>query len=617
MRLLSRLFSGRNEAARNRAARNQSRLGLEALEDRTLPASVFVVPITQQVDNTTNFHTLQDALPAAGNGGLITIEPGAIADQNADVTQNNLTIQGDPNVSSSILPTYVIQVDASGVMLKNLNINFVSLNAGFNSLTVARSTVSNIFIQGGPTFNGNNTISQNVITGNVNLIGNTNLGVASNDKIVNNSFVGFSDTMLTVASDNGALIQGNTFNGGGGLPTNAAGATVTGGPQTAIAINGGVNVTIANNTIALPGDRAIPAGIPGTFQGITVNAFDPGSAGLPAGTATAAPVVKVLNNAIATGRGTGLAVTAVAGANGDRDTQVMVQGNDFHNNAIGVHYTGVKGASVSTDLGGGILGSIGGNNFRGFTNKGVVSSAAIVLTNVAAGAKLFARSNSFPGDGQTAAAVVFASTGSIDTSSPLTNNQSFVQTLFNDFLGRTGTTTELNGWVGTLSSSGQAAVVKGVFQSTPSLTRVVDGFYIKYLGRTADMAGASSWVALLQGGSSLESIQAGFISSAEFISSNNSDYVQGLYRTFFGRTGSASELAFWYGQIQQPNGLNIVAQGFATSAENRQSYVQSTFTQYFHRRGNAAEVSFFANQSGDLLAVASLMLSSSEFFNKG
>ncbi len=603
-------------ADRNRAT-PRTRLDLEALEDRALPASVTVLPVTDSANNVTTFHALQDALTAAGSGGTITIEPGAVADLSVDITQRNLTLQGDPNVPSSILPAYNLSVDASGVTLRNLNLNFVTIDAGFNSISIVRSTVNSIFIQGGPALNGGNLISQNLITGTVGVTGNTNPGAASNDQIVNNTFTGFGAPMLSVSADNGALIKGNTFNGGGDITTGADGNDITGAPQTGIAINGGVNVIVSNNIITLQGNNPPPAGVTGSFEGISVGGFDPTTAGLPSGTATAAPVVMVLNNQIVTGNGIGLAINAVATATGDRDTQVIVQGNDFHNNAIGVSYTGNNGGSISADIGGGILGSTGGNDFRSFTNPGTAGAAAIVLQNVGTSAKLSARDNIFTGNGQTASAVVFAAAGAIDVSAPLTNEQAFVQVLFNQFLGRTGTITELNNWVNTLHADGQAAVVQGIFESTASLDKIISGYYLKYLGRTADAAGEAYWVGLIQNGATLESIQAGFISSAEFIASNNGDYVQGLYRTFFNRTGSASELAYWYGQIQQPNGLNIVAQGFAASAENRNGFVQSIFEQYFHRPGKSSEAAFFANQSADLLSLAIQLLSTSEFFNKG
>src|SRR5262249_51046755 len=157
------------------------------------------------------------------------------------------------------------------------------------------------------------------------------------------------------------------------------------------------------------------------------------------------------------------------------------------------------------------------------------TNAAIVLQG--AGGVLFARQNLFQ-TGTTPSTVVFNQGGSIDVSSPLTNDQAFVQTMFTNFLGRAGAINELNFWVGVLNAgaNGRNDVINGILKSDEGLGRVIDGFYIKYLGRNSDAGGRAYWVNLLKTGSTLESIQAGFISSAEFLASNNSDYVQGLYR---------------------------------------------------------------------------------------
>jgi hypothetical protein len=615
MTLFSRLFGGENK--RRKGAHRGNRLTIEALEDRSLPTAVTVVPVNGNVNNTSNFRFLQDAINAAGPGGTITIEPGATADFNIDITQPGLTIQGDPNVPSSILPGYNISIDANNVTLKNLNVNFVSVNPNFSGLTLFKSTVGSVFVSGGAAGNGNNNITQNYITGDVTVIGNTNLGLPTNDRITNNTFASFSDSLISVSADNGAVIQDNILNGGGAISTDTSGTSITKAPQTGIAINGGVNVTVANNQITLAGDNGTPGGTTGTFTGIAVNPFDPNSAGLPSGSPVAAPNVRILTNDIVTGRGTGLAIKAQAGTNGDQATQVLVQGNDFHNNLIGVSYNGAGGGSViSTDLGGGSLGSLGGNNFRGFTTKGVLTSAAIVLQN-AGGDVLTARNNSFSST-VTPTNEVFAASGSIDVSQPLTNDQAYVQSLYTNFLGRTGAISELNFWVGVLNggSNGRNDVVNGILKSDEGLGRVVDGFYIKYLGRQSDAGGRQYWVNLIKGGMTLEAVQAGFISSPEFISSNNSDYVQGLYRTFLGRTGTATELAYWYGQLPSV-GLSGVALGFATSPENRNHYISDIYKDFLHRTANTSDLTFWSGQSGDLLAIEAQILATNEYFTKG
>ena len=48
---------------------------LEALESRTLPASVFVVPLASPPDSS-HFHSLQDAVEAAGSGGTVVVQAG-------------------------------------------------------------------------------------------------------------------------------------------------------------------------------------------------------------------------------------------------------------------------------------------------------------------------------------------------------------------------------------------------------------------------------------------------------------------------------------------------------------------------------------------------------------
>jgi hypothetical protein len=74
--------------------------------------------------------------------------------------------------------------------------------------------------------------------------------------------------------------------------------------------------------------------------------------------------------------------------------QVMVQGNDFRHNAVGVYLVG-DGTTVGTvDLGGGQFGSLGQNNFSTFTEAGVAKGHfAISLHNTAASDYVYAGYN--------------------------------------------------------------------------------------------------------------------------------------------------------------------------------------------------------------------------------
>src|SRR5262249_11113258 len=141
-------------------------------------------------------------------------------------------------------------------------------------------------------------------------------------------------------------------------------------------------------------------------------------------------------------------------------------------------------------------------------------------------------------------------TGNIDVTNTLSNQRAFVQALYNELLGRTGSLSELDGWVNILNSGGQPAVVNGILRSTESLGRIVDSFYLRFLGRTSDTAGRNGWINFLKNGGTLEAMTTAFVTSTEYINRINVDYVQSLYINILGRTGSQTELAGWNNNIQ-------------------------------------------------------------------
>src|SRR4051812_38270128 len=120
---------------------NRVRLLVERLETRLAPASVFVVPLSQAADST-HLYDLGDALTAAGAGGLVTIEPGAVplpsdGTNLASVTERGLTVQGDPNVPASVLAPFNFLVAADNVRLTNLNLGAVQLGTTRSFTTIS------------------------------------------------------------------------------------------------------------------------------------------------------------------------------------------------------------------------------------------------------------------------------------------------------------------------------------------------------------------------------------------------------------------------------------------------------------------------------------------------
>lgn len=573
-------LSGWIRPAPRRAPRKAS-LSLETLEDRAVPAQVSVVPLGREVDNATTFHSLAQAIPVAGPGGVVTIEPGAAFDPaGLTITQRGLTIQGNPNIPGSILPQITaLSVQASDVTLANLNLGAVTVQGGAGGVRVLRSDVYSVVVNALPDVASSVVVSQNTISGFV-----TIAGAGRGDLVTDNTFASFSGTLLSLLGDNFSVVRSNHFQGARE-------------GQTAINVVGGQGNYIEDNRIELHGTSASTLGI-----GVTVS-------GGPLG-------LLVRNNAIATGFGVGIGVNAQGG---DWWAAVRVEGNDFHNNAVGVSYLGGGGGSVVVDLGGGSLGSLGGNNFRGFVTFGSPTAAAVVSQGPNFGV-LSARANIFIGGGTNAASAVFAAPGSagIDTSASLDLNRSYVQVLFNNLLGRTGTLDELDFWVQKLVSgpAGQTAVLNGILRSDEALTRIVADYYLRYLGRAADPAGTAYWVAALRGGMTLEAAQAGIVSSPEFLSNNDTDFVQALYRNFFARAGTAQELNFWYGKLPSL-GLGGLALAFSQSTENRVLFTDQVYDRYLHRQASGIELTYWATSGTDLLTLLQNIFTTTDFYTRG
>jgi hypothetical protein len=199
---------------------------------------------------------------------------------------------------------------------------------------------------------------------------------------------------------------------------------------------------------------------------------------------------------------------------------------------------------------------------------------------------------------------------------PLSPQQAFVQALYHDVLGRTGSLGELNGWVNVLATRGQAGVVSDLLYSGEALGRVVDQFYLRFLGRQSDAGGRAGWVDFLQHGGTLEGLETAFLTSPEYLGHINTDFVQSLYLNVLGRTGSGGELAGWNNQIQQL-GLRGIADAFTHSAENRLDTLRTDFQNFLHRTPADGELTPLVNSPQDLLGLEATVFSSPEFFAQG
>jgi hypothetical protein len=635
---LSKLFS--SSAARPPRRPGWCTLRVEPLEDRLTPNNRFVVPVGVPVDNVTNFATLSSALTTAGltTGNIIQIEPGAapgnVVNANftaAFATATVLTIRGDDAVSAPAVPLFTVS-DATTIAanrtlnLNNANVGLIAAGAViFNgNANISNSVLVDINSTAGVpfTFAGtvdnltNSTVVNNVAVGNVLFDIATNAAGTSH-LISGNTFVSNATTNVQLGWYNGSgvavtdLLTNNTFSTSPGAATNFS-----------VLIQESISgLVIQNNRISGPAGTGIlqlsnPTNLQILNNNIDLNAAT--STGIYMSNGAATTSGTVANNVIKTnGTGTGLQTDVGSGA-----MNLKVQGNDFHTNKVGVRVSAGASSVANVDLGGGTQGSLGGNNFRGYTAAATATTGAITTTHTTGAMQ--AQNNIFSvANPQT---VIFkAAAGTVNTTGQLTGNAAFVQSLYNQFLRRTGDVNNPNdagAWVNFMTAGGtQAQVANGIIRSPEALGYVVDDLYRTILGREADPVGRAFHVNLMVNGWTIETVQIGLYGGAEYRVRFPGDaaFITSLYWSVLGRNPLGG-VAPWLDLIPSV-GRGGVAAGFVLSTEYRTTQVTKVFFDVLKRTQatapTAPQVAAWVDSGADLLSLRVAFASSPEFFVAG
>jgi hypothetical protein len=161
---------------------------------------------------------------------------------------------------------------------------------------------------------------------------------------------------------------------GGGSAITFAGNILSGDTRLGLDLSGGgTNITLSHLHVSLTSDSSIA-----------------NQAALELGGATGGTSATISNSDFSTG-GAGMGVML---ASFNAASSASFQNNDFHTNMIGVFVQGDGTSAGTIDLGGGTLGSTGGNNFRSFRTAGT-GTYAIGLFNVASTYTVSAQHNLF------------------------------------------------------------------------------------------------------------------------------------------------------------------------------------------------------------------------------
>ena len=200
----------------------------------------------------------------------------------------------------------------------------------------------------------------------------------------------------------------------------------------------------------------------------------------------------------------------------------------------------------------------------------------------------------------------------------------FVKNLYRSLLGREGDSAGVANWVARLQSGVARSVVVASFLASDEWNgRLIASYYRNWLGRDPDSAGLAYWVSRMAGGMKAESVALIFISSPEAMARNpgNRGFVQSLYSSFLGRTGSSVEVSGWETALNQKRLARAdLARSFLRSAESARRISASLYIQFLHRRADQAGVSAWSSafQSGTVDSAGMILafLSSAEFQTK-
>ncbi|WP_372593542.1 DUF4214 domain-containing protein [Actinotalea sp.] len=200
--------------------------------------------------------------------------------------------------------------------------------------------------------------------------------------------------------------------------------------------------------------------------------------------------------------------------------------------------------------------------------------------------------------------------------------EDFVRALYRDLLGRTGSSTEVAGWVDALGRGMSRQEVATAMTQTPEwIESVITRFYQDTLGREPDAAGLAGWVAAARSGMPVAQIAAAFYGSPEYFARVGGDrgvWVRDLYDVLLFRAPDAAGVAHWLGLLEQGTGRDAIAYSFYQSRETGRVRVESLYRTLLGRTGDAAGVAHWTPivlEQGDL-ALAAWIASSEEYYLK-
>jgi streptogramin lyase len=207
----------------------------------------------------------------------------------------------------------------------------------------------------------------------------------------------------------------------------------------------------------------------------------------------------------------------------------------------------------------------------------------------------------------------------------LSRNDLFVAQAYRDLLHREADPIGQAAFSNVLNSglATRSQVAMAIENSPESRGLVVQGFYTKFLGRSADSAGLNGWLSFLAQGGTAEQVEANILGSQEYFvrkGGTNAGFLTAVYQDVLNRPIDPAGATFWNRMLtNDASSRTTVALAILQSSESDQLEVQTIYLQFLHRPADAGGLATFvqALQSGTPNEVViAAVIGSDEYFGR-
>ncbi|GGF40042.1 DUF4214 domain-containing protein [Subtercola lobariae] len=217
--------------------------------------------------------------------------------------------------------------------------------------------------------------------------------------------------------------------------------------------------------------------------------------------------------------------------------------------------------------------------------------------------------------------LALASTASTQPGVPAAIN-SYITSLYKDFLGRTPGASEIAFWAGKLKAGWPRSSISTGFANSDEYRLIrIDAAYESVLHRQSDPQGRLFWLDRMQRGlTTTDEVEMTYYASQEYYDDgggNDAGYVTGVYLALLNRLPSQADISFW-SAIAQRQGRMEVVKDFWNSTETVQKRVSAMYALYLGRTPDPSGLTTWTNfdlANGDSLT-RSTLTSSDEYYNR-